>query len=663
MAADGTPSKSLFQWFSFGAKPAVIQNRVEPPKQKNRLPSRLVRGTVLYHYFQDDLENATRAALYVQRSDVQRSDVNHGSVGDDPIDTHKFSLMRAGLALDMGDEAQAESILNELAPDELSSLDKSRWHFQLARQAYRVQNWRRLEAEISKIDPDSHLRSSSRLQFLQAELHSAQGEFDQATQFVNQIDPENVLRRYAQFNLGLSAYRQGNLTIAENQLALMVKSKVYSHEDLMLSDRARLVFANLLIGLGRTSQAFSILQSVTSTDEYGPEAIANLISLAIAERDYPRAVNYSRYLIDKSPWHPAARDAHVGLPFALEKIHGSQEASGEYYQSARRLSNRTEYLTRLLSQLESSSADQLVNVALSRRSSSEPLLAENEAGKEVEKDADEENESGEDNEQLEGIGHSDWFRWISSTKSQALATGWKSLNLYVEAMKQRREDMAILLEVDTEQKRRNEVAAETLTNRGHSETLMRIETSTTALIDSLDAMLLLQTQDASPAFDVMQVATQPELDELRYIAQLKDRANLLGADENTFKRIARLEGLFHYRIQNELSVRVQQHRADLQVLLGSRRLMQEKAQRIQLASDSAQFHDRHTDRIAGLSDRADKFILHAEGVLEETGNKLIAVVSDGVREELAGLDQQLVYLQLAMARIGDEKILAAGDVR
>ncbi|MFT6436637.1 MAG: hypothetical protein ACJAVI_004707 [Candidatus Azotimanducaceae bacterium] len=91
--------------------------------------------------------------------------------------------------------------------------------------------------------------------------------------------------------------------------------------------------------------------------------------------------------------------------------------------------------------------------------------------------------------------------------------------------------------------------------------------------------------------------------------------------------------------------------------------MQAKAQRIELASESAEFHGRHTQRIASLSNRADQFIAQTEVVLELTGSALIAFVSDGVREELAGLDQQLVYLQLAMARIGDEKILAAGDVR
>ncbi|MFT6433187.1 MAG: hypothetical protein ACJAVI_001229, partial [Candidatus Azotimanducaceae bacterium] len=561
MAANETPSKSLFHWLSFGTKPLVMQNREEISQPKNDLPSRLTRGTVLYHYFQDNLENATSAALYEERSKV-----NGESVSDNLVETYKFTLMRAGLALDMGDETQAERILNELPAEDLTKLDKSRWHYQLARQAYRGQNWGRLEAEISQIDSNSHLRRSARFKFLQAELHSAQGEFSQASRYITEIDSENVLSRYAQFNLGLSAYRQGDLTTAENQLAAMVKSKVYSHEDLMLSDRARLVLARLLIELGQNSQAFTILQSVTATDEYGAEAIANLIRLAIKEGDYPSAVNYSRYLIDKSPWHPATRDAHVGLPFALEKIHGSQVASGEYYQSALRLSNRTEYLTQLLKQLASSSVDQLVNVALSRRSTSESVLGEEKRVLAI-----------------EDVGHSDWVRWISSTRSQALANGWKSLNLYVEVMKQHREDMAILLLVDSEQKKRNEFAAKTLVSRGHGENLLRIQASTSALVDSLDNMLVLQAADTIPAFDVMklvtQLATQPELADLRYIAQLKDRATLLGADNNTFSRIDRLKGVFLYRIQNELPVRVQQHRADLQSLAASRSVMQAKAQR------------------------------------------------------------------------------------
>jgi hypothetical protein len=131
---------------------------------------------------------------------------------------------------------------------------------------------------------------------------------------------------------------------------------------------------------------------------------------------------------------------------------------------------------------------------------------------------------------IEDIGHSDWFRWISSTGSQALANGWKSLNQYVAAMTQRREDMAILLLVDSEQKRRNEVAPTTLVSRGHGEKLLHIQTSTKKLVDSLDNMLVLHAADTIAALDVMKVvsplATQPELAELSYIAELNDRAKL-----------------------------------------------------------------------------------------------------------------------------------------
>jgi hypothetical protein len=90
--------------------------------------------------------------------------------------------------------------------------------------------------------------------------------------------------------------------------------------------------------------------------------------------------------------------------------------------------------------------------------------------------------------------------------------------------------MAILLLVDSEQKRRNEVASTTLVSRGHGEKLLHIQTSTKKLVDSLDNMLVLHAADTIAALDVMKVvsplATQPELAELSYIAELNDRAKL-----------------------------------------------------------------------------------------------------------------------------------------
>ena len=600
----------------------------ETSSEKNWVtPERLSKGNVLFHYFQDNPEGASRAALYAERLNASNGD------SDSETFTHKFPLMRAGLALDMGNENQAAQILKQLSPEQLSSRDKARWHFQLARNAYRRQDWESLKQEISKIPEDSKLMGSTRLLYLQAELHCLQGEFATAAKFVSRIEPTNVLGRYARFNLGLSAYRQGHMNIAEAQLVGLVDSKVYSHEELMLSDRARLVLANIRLESGEANEALTLLRSVTSTEEYGPEAIANIISLALGGKDYKRAADYSRYLIDTVPWHPAARDAHVGLPYALEQIHGSNRALGEYQQSAERLHKRSDELDRLLETLDVSAAAELVSLALSFEDATKST---------------------------NDLVYMDWATWISSTRGQSLAQSWKSLNGYVASLKQHRRDLAGLLEIDAEQKRRNRVAAEAMANEGHQDQLLFLQKTAGSIYQTLEELL---ARDDRQLNHLLQLATESEYRDFQYLSTLRSRAEYAGADSKMMERIARLEGVLFYTIQNELPVRVQRHRTRTDELLASLQQLQASSQRIKLASDNAEIHDHFSNRIAALDARVNGLIAQTEITLEATGEALIAIVADSVREELAGLDEQLVYLRLAMARIGDEQNMLAGGGR
>jgi len=618
----------------------TVSESVLAQPESTGLPVHLAKGNVLYHFFQDDPESAIISALYAERSALK--------VGTKKWTGHSFTLMRAGLAIDMGDEIQAKNILGQLPPEELTLLDKSRWHFQLARQAYRNRDWTQLEQELLLISSQSGLQESSRFLFLRAELASVQGDFSRAAGYVDQIDSDNVLGRYAGFNLGLSAYRQGQKPQAESQLLRLINRKVYSHEDLMLADRARLVLANLQIEQGRHREALVLLEAVTATDEYGPQAIANLVNLALAQKKYGPAANYSRHLVESTPWHLAARDAHVGLPYALEKIYGSERASGEYYEATQRLLERKTTLTNLRAQLESSPVNGLVEIALNPEApetvdSGDRLANDPQATFLIEK-----------------IGHSDWIGWMTSAKSQRLAAGWQSLNLQVKSLKVRREDLARLLEVDAEQKRRNRIAADLLVAAGHLNKLAQQRTGAETLISELDRVLEIPIGNVTTRAEMFQLATEAELEELRYLGELGTRARELGAGDDVRQRIARLEGLFLYNIQNELPARVQQYRARAVEFLSTLKDMEARSQRIQLASDNTEIHGRYSDRIAALEHRTNSLIARSEDSLLSTGNALIAEVTRGVSEELAGLDQQLVYLKLAMARIGDKRILAAG---
>jgi hypothetical protein len=64
-------------------------------------------------------------------------------------------------------------------------------------------------------------------------------------------------------------------------------------------------------------------------------------------------------------------------------------------------------------------------------------------------------------------------------------------------------------------------------------------------------------------------------------------------------------------------------------------------------------------RIAALSERTDQLMANSKQVLGQTGTALLAQIEKGIRVELSGIEQQRVDVRLALARIGDARLLAS----
>jgi hypothetical protein len=85
----------------------------------------------------------------------------------------------------------------------------------------------------------------------------------------------------------------------------------------------------------------------------------------------------------------------------------------------------------------------------------------------------------------------------------------------------------------------------------------------------------------------------------------------------------------------------------------------DRTRRIELSASVLGKSESVGGRIASLSQRTDQLMANSEQVLGQTGTALLAQIGKGIRVEMVGIEQQLVDVRLAMARIGDARLLAS----
>jgi hypothetical protein len=587
-------------------------------------PDKLAFGNVIYHHFLDSSAQAYSMALYFeQRNRNAESNL-------------LLEITRAGLALDLGLDQLAQSILATIDEENLGQLNRRRLHFQLARDAYRRQDWIRFEREMTNIGPASQQFYSSQSFYLQAELARLKGDFEGADKYLRKIKRKHVLRYYSSFNLGITALAAGDSGQAERQLNRLVDWPARSLEQLLIAERSRIVLANIDIERQRYGAAGKWLTGVTATGQYGPAAFSTLANLAMKNKDYDRAAELWFYVISTSPWHPVALNAHVSLPFALEQVRGSDQAYSSYKQAALRLDERTEMLERLLQKLEVTDPGEFINsLRVDKRDQAQITQI------------------------IATLGHGDWANWLASEYSQRLVNTWRRVSGALDQLMKRRDDLDILLAIDKQQQFRIRNAALTIREQGYEPKINDVELRLNQLNSNLSQ--LAQQTDLGEA--LLSLATADEIDTLNTLRQLSDRAIRLNANDQILTRISRLRGLVLYGIHDDLPVRVRKRQVRVSQMRQSIAASRNRTQRIKLSASVLGRSESVGGRIASLSMRTEQLMANSKQVLGQTGTALMAQIENGIRVELGDIERQQVDVRLAIARIGDARLLASHRTR
>ncbi|XOV86617.1 MAG: hypothetical protein ACFHX7_16810 [Pseudomonadota bacterium] len=582
----------------------------------------LALGNTLYHYYLNEPEMAYARASYYQKRGIGQQYAR------------EILLTQAGLALDMGLHGEASRLIEAIDPSSLSADNRDQLHYFLAREAHRRGDLARLGAQLNQIDTRSALLKGGEGRFLASELQRLRGDLPAARSEAWRIPRDNVFASYALYNLGVSAWQYGEEMFAMDVLSRLVRSKAGTLEQALLQERGKLAMANIALSSSSTNSksveiARRSLQDITTTTHYGPMAVARLAQLEMNEARYAEAARLWQFLVVKYPWHEAARQAHVGLAYAIELSSGQAPAFLAYREAARRLMDRSEQLALAREQIKHVSPMQLAHALVERDTEPELIASLSDM-----------------------FGHDDWSRWLVSEDTIDLALRLRRFGLAEARLQQHQQDLGILLGVDAERQSQIRDNAMRLARHDYLKQLAQQRCSLAAQQAMLDAA---RRGESSP----VEFATQSERRLLARLDQLKETLDRFPSRDRSHQRLARLKGRVTYTIADSLPVRIRQQEARLEVLLADLAKAEGRAQRVLVAAHELGEAGSVSQRINLLSDRTSRLLESTRHAVEGTGQLLIAGLLQGLEREAAAIEGEVTYARLAMARLGDARLLAA----
>ncbi len=613
----------------------------------------LTYRNVLYEYFQQDHQGALLNTLVAQ---------SRQRLGEDPI---RFSLAEGSFAFADGMYGYATQVFEQIPTDQMTELDKMRLAFHLAREYHRRQDWARLEPQLEKIDlGKTWLRKKQKthpeVEYMRAELAMHQGQYDTAADYFALMDEHDPLRAYGLFNLGV-AYRQaGRLDEAQATFRQLAQIPAYDEEAYDLSQRAKLALALIARQRQDTQTAESVLGDLPSTGRYQETAMAAFGGLAMDNQNYELAARIWMTLQQEEYWTPATATARLGFPLSLEKMSLAGTAAQSGRKSGRNVAT-TQMALHQYQQAEQSFMLRLTNLVELNQQAQDPVWIQGLLQVFATPERDQEQMQALMQNWQDQLGHTDWLEWLATDQVHQTLNQWRDLNAMQAWLDTLPEHLQALEGVAVEQQRRNQQARSLLHNDG----LLQQRDNLVALLERSRADLQqIQAGEPQPTYQWMIPLADAEerevLDELHRMRGLL--SHMSGSDRVKWQaRIARLEGVFFFRLQAQQAVRTQALRKQLGEL---QRLVADIDARVQRVSQA------ETHFVAGVGtnfqnflQRADditRLVNHARSAREEL---LAREIRNRMQQEMQQVQQYLLITRIAIARATDQLALNADQAQ
>ena len=586
----------------------------------------LTYGTVLYAYYQQDYQQALLDTLVAEEQ---------GRRGENTV---RFDLAKGSFAFIDGMYGYARNIFDGIEPGELTELDRMRLAFHLAREYHRRQDWPQMAAALEQIDLGRTWSGKEKfhpeVEYMRAEVAIEKGDFSTARRTLEKLEPEDPLRAYTLFNLGVAYKQAGDLRSARNVFSELAQMKSYGDEAFDLSQRSKLALAFIARQQNDTADAQRVLGALPGEGRYREVALAAYGGLAMDNEDYETAARIWLTLQNQDYWTSSTAAARLGFPVSLENLASPRRALVQYRAAERSFEARLATLDQLDRRAQDSTwVRGLLKVF------SAPVEDRDRMSALMERWHDQ-------------LGHTGWLEWLAAEDVHKVLLQWRELlgsKRWLDLLPAR---LAAFEELSREQRRRGAEARVLLQNR---EVLSNRERLAAEIRNLRERLAALEAEPPERSADwMLQLANAPER---KVIGELMAMGRLvagLGRQEKIRwnARINRLQGVIFWRLVVERSTRI---RSLVRKLNGAESLLvnvDERIVRVEKA-ESRFAAGVETDFIA-FSKRARDITRMVDTALRDREEQLAAEIHKGMNREKREVEHYLLITRIAIARATDQ---------
>jgi hypothetical protein len=594
---------------------------------------------MLYSYYQQDYQQALL--------DASVAEAQH-RLGDDPV---RFELAKGSFAFSDGMYSYARETFDSVDPAELTELDQMRLAFHLAREYHRRQDWTQLGSQLKKIDLGKswlgRRKFHPEVEFMRSELAVHNGQYDVAEAALARLEPDDQLRAYGLFNLGVAMREAEDLAGAQRTFQALSATPLRDADDdeanaelIDLKERAKLAMSFVARESQQTTDAEAVLGALPADSRYRDMAMASYASLAMETEDYELAARIWMTLEKQDYWTSSTAQARLGFPVSLEKLASQDMALVQYRAAERSFESRLAVLTDLNSQ-----ADDPVWVRGLLLVFSSP-----------DRDAERMNQIMDRWEQQ--LGHTDWIEWLATEDTHEVLLEWRDLLGMQDWLDELPEELAAFDEVAVERRRRAAQARTLL----HDEQLLN---NRGALSEQIKAQSeeLTTLRSATPDRSASWMGQLADADERELVDNLADMEALVrkgvktGEQQRWLARIDRLKGVLFWQLVDNSATRIRELERGLRA---NQQMLADVDERIvEVQSAEAEFSAGVETDFLIFSDRADEISAQVNRARENREIALAAELKRGMQREMREVQQYLLVTRIAIARATDQLAISS----
>lgn len=243
-----------------------------------------------------------------------------------------------GLYLGYELHQEADKIFSEMI-DESKIVDKSskdRAWFYLGKTQYKQNQLREAKESFEKIDqglPEN--RENERLNYL-ANIYIKENNYKKAIEHLDLIDTDSAWKNFAQFNIGVSYVRQGDVANGIAELEEVGKIKTSDNEMLAVRDKANLALGYSYIRENNYKKSHEFFKRIRLEGPQSNKALLGLGWAYLSSEAYNSALISWMELEKKSILDPSVQEALLAIPYTLEKLDKKVLAIEKYNNASKK---------------------------------------------------------------------------------------------------------------------------------------------------------------------------------------------------------------------------------------------------------------------------------------------------------------------------------------